>query len=192
METPPPLVVTDLACQRGGRLLFSGLGFRCDPGGAVQLLGPNGTGKSSLLRQLAGLLPAAAGRIDGGGARGFLGHEVALKWGRPLGEELRFWAGLDGGLARLPSAMTAMALDALVDVPCRLLSSGQRRRAGLARVLASGAPLWLLDEPTAGLDDASVALLATAMAAHRAAGGMVVAAVHGDIGLAAPALVRLG
>ncbi|MEI6419486.1 MAG: heme ABC exporter ATP-binding protein CcmA [Sphingomonadales bacterium] len=192
METPPPLVVTDLACQRGGRLLFSGLGFRCDPGGAVQLLGPNGTGKSSLLRQLAGLLPAAAGRIDGGGARGFLGHEVALKWSRPLGEELRFWAGLDGGLARLPAAMTAMALEGLVDVPCRLLSSGQRRRAGLARVLASGAPLWLLDEPTAGLDDASVALLATAMAAHRAAGGMVVAAVHGDIGLAVPTLVRLG
>jgi heme exporter protein A len=141
---------------------------------------------------LAGLLAPAAGRIEGGGARGFLGHEVALKGNRPLGAELAFWAGLDGGAPRLPAALAALNLASLVDVPCRMLSSGQRRRAGLARVLASGAPLWLLDEPTAGLDDASAALLAHAMAAHRAAGGMVVAAVHGDIGLAAPTLVRLG
>jgi heme exporter protein A len=88
--------------------------------------------------------------------------------------------------------MAAVNVAGLADVPCRHLSSGQRRRAGLARVIASGAPLWLLDEPTAGLDTASVALLAAAMAAHRAAGGMVVAAVHGDIGLVRHETLRLG
>ncbi|OYU15390.1 MAG: heme ABC exporter ATP-binding protein CcmA [Alphaproteobacteria bacterium PA4] len=189
--SPDPLIVTDLACQRGDRLLFEGLSFRVDPGGALQLEGPNGSGKSSLLRMLAGLLRPAAGRIDGGGARGFLGHDWALKPGMRLGAELTHWARLDDGLARLPAALAAMQLADLGDVPCRHLSSGQRRRAGLARVMASGAPLWLLDEPTAGLDTASVTLLAGAMAAHRASGGMVIAAVHGDIGLAGPGRVRL-
>jgi heme exporter protein A len=189
--SPEPLIVVDLACQRGDRLLFEGLSFRVDSGGALQLEGPNGSGKSSLLRMLAGLLRPAGGRIVGGGARGFLGHDWALKPGMRLGAELTHWARLDDGLTRLPAALAAMQLADLVDVPCRHLSSGQRRRAGLARVMASGAPLWLLDEPTAGLDAASVTLLASAMAAHRAQGGMVIAAVHGDIGLAAPGRVRL-
>jgi heme exporter protein A len=191
VDAAEPLVVTDLACQRGGRLLFEGLNFRVAPGGAVQLEGANGTGKSSLLRLLAGLLAPAAGQISGGGARGYLGHDVALKGRMRLIDELTHWARLDGGIARLPAAMAAVNVAALADVPCRHLSSGQRRRAGLARVIASGAPLWLLDEPTAGLDVASAALLASAMADHRAAGGMVVAAVHGDIGLADAERVRL-
>lgn len=186
-----PLIVADLACQRGDRLLFENLSFRVEPGGALQLEGPNGSGKSSLLRMLAGLLRPAGGRIDGGGARGFLGHDWALKPGMRLGAELAHWAQLDGGSARLPAALAAMHLADLVDVPCRHLSSGQRRRAGLARVMASGAPLWLLDEPTAGLDTASVTLLAAAMTQHRAGGGMIIAAVHGDIGLATPGRVRL-
>ncbi len=190
--SPDPLIVTGLACQRGDRLLFRDLAFRVEPGGALHLEGPNGSGKSSLMRILAGLLPAVAGTIDGGGVRGFLGHDVALKPRQRLGAELAHWARLDAGLDRLPGAMTAMNIAALADVPCRHLSSGQRRRAGLARVLASGAELWLLDEPTAGLDTASAALLASAMAAHRAAGGMVVAAVHGDIGLADPQRLVLG
>nr|WP_243446137.1 heme ABC exporter ATP-binding protein CcmA [Polymorphobacter fuscus] len=173
-------------------MLFSGLSFRVEPGAALTLEGPNGSGKSSLLRILAGLLAPAEGTIDGGGARGYLGHDAALKPAMTLGAELAHWARLDGGLARLPAAMAAVNVAGLADVPCRHLSSGQRRRAGLARVIASGAALWLLDEPTAGLDTASSALLADAMAGHRAAGGMVVAAVHGDIGLAAPATLRLG
>lgn len=187
-----PLIATGLACQRGGRTLFSGIGFRVDPGGALALEGPNGSGKSSLLRLLAGLLAPAAGTIEGGGARGFLGHDTALKPRQRLGDELGYWARIDGGLARLPAAMAAVNVAGLAEVPCRHLSSGQRRRAGLARVIASGAPLWLLDEPTAGLDMASVALLAAAMAAHRAAGGMIVAAVHGDIGLGDHQALRLG
>ena len=190
--TPESLVAAGLACERGGRLLFSDIAFRVNPGGALVLQGPNGSGKSSLLRLLSGLLAPAAGTIEGGGARGFLGHDAALKPRQRLGDELRYWAQIDGGIERLPAAMAAVNVAGLAAVPCRHLSSGQRRRAGLARVIASGAPLWLLDEPTAGLDSASVALLAMAMAAHRAKGGMVVAAVHGDIGLDNPDVLALG
>jgi heme exporter protein A len=189
--TAAALIVENLACLRGERLLFEGLSFRVDAGAALTLEGPNGSGKSSLLRLLAGLLHPYEGEISAPGCS-YLGHEVALKPRIRLIDELRHWAILDGGLARLPAAMAAMNVSGLAEVPCRHLSSGQRRRAGLARALASGAPLWLLDEPTAGLDTASAALLADAMAAHRAAGGMVVAAVHGDIGLADPQTVRLG
>ncbi len=189
---PEPLVAADLACRRGDRLLFEGLAFTVPAGGALQLEGPNGSGKSSLLRLLAGLLAPAAGSIAGGGRRGFLGHEVALKPGMRLGAELGHWARLDGGSDRLAAAMAAMNVAGLANLPCRHLSSGQRRRAGLARVLAEGADTWLLDEPTAGLDSASAALLTDAMAAHRAGGGIVVAAVHGDIGLAGPQRLRLG
>lgn len=191
MSDAPALLVEDLACLRGDRLLFDGLSFALAPGEALHLEGPNGAGKSSLLRLLAGLLRPFSGRITAP-ALSYLGHEVALKPRMKLGEELRHWARLDDAEARLPAAMAAMNVTALADVPCRHLSSGQRRRAGLARAIAAGTPLWLLDEPTAGLDTASAARLADAMAAHRAAGGMVVAAVHGDIGLAGPRVIRLG
>ncbi|WP_439534839.1 heme ABC exporter ATP-binding protein CcmA [Polymorphobacter sp.] len=191
MTAAASLVVDDLACLRGDRLLFEGLSFQVDPGAALHLEGPNGSGKSSLLRLLAGLLAPFSGTISAPPCA-YLGHEVALKPRMRLIDELRHWAGLDDGLARLPAAMAAMNIDGLAEVPCRHLSSGQRRRAGLARALASGSPLWLLDEPTAGLDTASGALLTAAMAAHRAGGGLVVAAVHGDIGLVAPQTIRLG
>ncbi len=192
MPLATPLTVTDLACERGDRMLFSGISFTVVAGGALQVEGPNGSGKSSLLRILAGLLAPAAGTVTGGGARGFLGHDAALKTGMTVAAELAHWARIDmAPAAAVATAMAAMNLGGLADVPCRHLSSGQRRRAGLARVLASGAPLWLLDEPTAGLDTASTALLAGAMRAHRDGGGMVVAAVHGDIGLDAPEILRL-
>jgi heme exporter protein A len=186
------LVIDNLACRRGGRLLFEGVSAQVASGGALLLTGPNGAGKSSLLRLLAGLLRAEGGSVSGGGTRAFAGHEVALKPRNTLGTELDYWARLDGGQQRLPDALTAMNLIGLVDVPCRHLSSGQKRRAALARVIAAGADCWLLDEPTAGLDTASSALLVAAMAAHRAAGGLVVAAVHGDIGLADAQMLRLG
>lgn len=185
------LTVENLACLRGDRLLFEGLSFSIPAGDALQLQGPNGSGKSSLMRLLAGLLQPFSGQVSGP-ERSYLGHDVALKPRMRLIDELRHWARLDAGEKRLPAAMVAMNVAELAEVPCRHLSSGQRRRAGIARVMASGAPLWLLDEPTAGLDTASAALLAEAMAAHRAAGGIVVAAVHGDIGLMSPQILQLG
>jgi heme exporter protein A len=130
--------------------------------------------------------------VSGGGRRAFAGHDVALKPRQSLGAELDYWARLDGGRDRLPGALAAMNLAGLVDVPCRHLSSGQKRRAAIVRVIAAGAECWLLDEPTAGLDAASAGLLAAAMGQHRAAGGLIVAAVHGDIGLADAATLRLG
>lgn len=185
------LVVENLACLRGDRLLFKALSFTLAPGGALHLTGPNGSGKSSLLRLLAGLLRPFAGTITAP-PLSYLGHDVALKPRMKLAQELQHWARLDDAESRLPAAMAAMNVASLAEVPCRHLSSGQRRRAGLARAIASGAPLWLLDEPTAGLDTASTDLLATAMHTHRASGGLIVAAVHTDIGLKTPQVIRLG
>lgn len=189
-------MIDNLACRRGGRLLFDAVSARVEPGGALLLTGPNGAGKSSLLRLLAGLLRPESGSVSGGGRRAFAGHDVALKPRQTLGAELEYWARLDGGRDGLPAtlsaALAAMNLAGLVDVPCRYLSSGQKRRAAIARVIAAKADCWLLDEPTAGLDAASAGLLAAAMGRHRATGGLVVAAVHGDIGLDGAAQLRLG
>lgn len=187
------LAVHDLACARGGRLLFEGLSFAVEPGGALRLLGPNGAGKSSLLRLLAGLLEPAAGRIERPARLAYAGHEVALKPRRSLAQELAFWARLDGvDTAGWRAAADALALAPLLDVPCGLLSNGQRRRAAIARAAASGATLWLLDEPEAGLDAASLARLAELARAHCAAGGMVVAATHHGDGVPNAATLALG
>jgi heme exporter protein A len=186
------LVVADLAATRGGRAVFAGVGFSLGPGGALQVEGANGAGKSTLLRVLAGLLPAAAGTVDNPFATAFAGHEVALKPGPRLADELAHWARLDGADdAAVARAAEAFALTPLLGLPAGVLSSGQRRRAALARVAASGAELWLLDEPDAGLDAASRGLLAAAIAAHRANGGLVVAVTHGDLGIAGPQRLRL-
>lgn len=172
-----------VACVRGGRLLFQGLDLALAPGEALVVAGPNGAGKSSLLRIGAGLLRPAGGTVRRG--RVALADEaLALDARRPLASALGYWAALDGGEAageRTAEAMAAMGLAELTDVPVRMLSTGQRRRAGLARVIASGAALWLLDEPANGLDAANVQRLAAAVAAHRAAGGAVLAAAHGAL-----------
>lgn len=189
---PPALVADGLACDRGGRRVFSGVGFALAPGEALQVEGPNGAGKSSLLRVLAGLLPAAAGTVDNPFRTAWAGHEVALKPGPTLAAELAHWARLDQAPpASVAAAMTAFDLAPLADLPAGILSSGQRRRAALARVHASGAELWLLDEPGVGLDTASLALLGDAIRAHRLAGGLVVAVTHGDLGIDAPQKLRL-
>lgn len=193
MDAPPRLVAEGLACERGGRRVFEGLGFALAPGEALQVEGRNGAGKSSLLRLLAGLLRPAAGTIANPFRIAFAGHDVALKPTMRLERELAHWAQLDGaGPGAVAAALAAFDLAGLADLPVAVLSSGQKRRAGLARVAASGAELWLLDEPGVGLDTASMARLAEAMAAHRARGGLVVAATHGDIGLAAPSRLTLG
>lgn len=169
---------TDMAAIRGERLVFAGLSFALAPGGALLLVGPNGSGKSTLLRILAGLGRLASGMLlwDGADALadrplhatrlGYLGHLDAVKPGLTAAE--------NAGAA----ALEAMALGSLADLPTRMLSAGQRRRLALARLIADAAPLWLLDEPTLGLDAASVEHLGVALATHRARGGMLVAATH--------------
>ena len=166
------LKVEQAALVRGGRLLFDGLDLALSPGDGVLVTGPNGCGKSSLLRMVAGLLIPSAGRIERGEVA-LADDHLALDRERPLGRALAFWGG-----PRMTDAMTAFDLARLSDIPVRLLSTGQARRARLARVMASGAPLWLLDEPLSGLDRDGVAQLEAAVAAHRAEGGAVLAASH--------------
>jgi heme exporter protein A len=161
-----------LALIRGQRLLFEGLELSLDPGEALHVAGPNGSGKSSLIRLVAGLLKPAAGRIERADAA-LADEGLALDRELPLRQALSFWRG-----PRLAEALAAFDLDRLAHVPVRFLSTGQAKRARLARVLASGAPLWLLDEPLNGLDRDGAERLATAIAAHRDAGGAVLAASH--------------
>jgi len=163
-----------VALFRGGRLLFEGLDLALGPGEALLLRGANGAGKSSLIRLAAGLLRPSAGRVEAGRAA-LQDERLALEPQRPLAAALGFWCPS----ARLGPAMEAMGLGRLADVPVAWLSAGQRRRAALARVVASGAPLWLLDEPANGLDADGVDRLADAVAAHRENGGAVLAAAHG-------------
>lgn len=177
------LEAIDLACMRGGRPIFADVAFELDRGAALLVRGANGAGKSSLLRLLAGLLRPAAGRIANPFRTAYLGHDNALKPDRTLRRELRFWARLDDGDTRVGEALDRFDLAALADFPVRVLSSGQKRRAALARTWASGAELWLLDEPSVGLDAANVERLASACAAHRAAGGLIVAATHVPLGI---------
>lgn len=190
------LVVSGLACQRGERLLFEGLDFALRAGEAMALTGPNGVGKTTLLRAILGFLPPLAGqiRLEGGEAEAavadhahWLGHRDGLKAALTVRENLAFAAALLGGGDGLApeAAAERLALRPLLDLPVGALSAGQRRRAALARLLAAPRPLWLLDEPTAALDAASQALVAGLIADHAAAGGLVLAATHLPLGLAA-------
>lgn len=175
------LAFREVTCARGGRTLFEGLSFALGPGDACLVTGPNGAGKSSLVRVAAGLLDPAAGQVECGCIPALLSESAALDPELPLAKALGFWSALDGG--KVPPALAAVGLADLADVPVRFLSTGQRRRAGIARVLASGSKLWLLDEPANGLDTASVAMLEALIAAHRADGGAVLVATHLPIGL---------
>jgi heme exporter protein A len=178
------LAFEHVACLRGGRLLFEGLSFALGPGEAALVTGPNGVGKSSMLRIAAGLLPPAAGQVTRDGRLALSAEAAALDEALPLARALGFWARLDGAdEADVARALAAMGLGAIGEVPVRMLSTGQRRRATLARVIAGGAPIWLLDEPASGLDATSLDALAAAMAAHRAGGGIVLAASHQPLGL---------
>lgn len=168
----PLLKGEGLALVRGGRLLFEDLDLELGAGDALHVGGPNGSGKSSLIRMVAGLLRPSAGRIERTDAA-LADNLLALDRELPLSRALAFWKG-----PRLSEAMSAFALDSLAQVPVRLLSTGQAKRAQLARVVASGAPLWLLDEPQNGLDRNGLAELDVAIREHRARGGAILAASH--------------
>jgi heme exporter protein A len=184
------LALRGIACDRGGRRLFEALDLVLEPGGAALVTGPNGAGKSSLIRLAAGLLPAAEGTVERGARAALADENLALDARLGLARALAFWGALDG--ADPAQAMAAMGLAPLAQVPVRMLSTGQRKRAALARVMASGAPLWLLDEPANGLDADGEARLEAAMAAHRAGGGAILAASHQPLALPGPARVALG
>jgi heme exporter protein A len=194
------LSASNLACDRGERRVFSGVDFTLLSGAALAIVGPNGSGKSSFLRLIAGLLKPAEGVIAWNGRDvaddpdafhsvvHYVGHHDAVKPALTPAENLTFFGRLRGSPAHPDTAMFALdafGLGGLYDLPSRFLSQGQRRRLALARLLMVDAPLWLLDEPTLGLDIASLDLLAKAIALHREGGGMVIAATHGGLDLGA-------
>ena len=186
------LEVRSVAAFRGDHLVFSDLSFRLEQGGALVLIGRNGSGKTTLLRLIAGLMPRAAGEVLWAGEDAladlpshglrlaYLGHQDALKLGLTPVENLALWARVEAPRRSdaIGQALAAVGLADLAQLPARMLSAGQRRRVAIARLLVSGAALWLLDEPTVALDKASVARLGELAAAHRASGGMVIAATH--------------
>ncbi len=168
-----------VACDRGGRRLFDDVSFELAAGEAAVVAGPNGVGKSSLIRIAAGLLPPAEGEVTATGRIALLAEAAALDAERTVSEGLAFWAALDGAdAAAVAQALDAVGLAALAAVPVRMLSTGQRRRVAMARVVASGAPIWLLDEPGNGLDAASLGRLEALITRHRGGGGIVLAATH--------------
>ncbi|QNO26516.1 heme ABC exporter ATP-binding protein CcmA [Sphingopyxis sp. OPL5] len=173
-----------VACIRGDRLLFEELSLALAPGEALWLRGPNGAGKSSLIRVAAGLLRAAAGTVERFGRVALIDEASALDAELPLRRALDFWARVDTVDGHtVDRAMEAMALHPLAEVPVAMLSTGQRKRAAMVRVVASGAPIWLLDEPANGMDDAAQARLVAAIAMHRANGGAVMLASHFALGV---------
>jgi heme exporter protein A len=181
--------VTDLACRRGDRVLFARLSLDLGAGEVVQVSGHNGIGKSSLLRILAGLAPAFAGSISVAGAVGLLDERPALDPSLPLGKALAFWSLLDGD----PGAdhLRRLGLSGLLDVPVRYLSTGQKKRAALARLLGQKARVWLLDEPLNGLDGHAVELTEAIAAEHCAGGGIAVIASHQPFRLSAMRVLPL-
>lgn len=192
--------VAGLAARRGGRIVFADLSFSLAAGGALRITGPNGVGKSTLLRLCAGLLAPAAGTIafdppPGRPALGYLAEAAALDGERPLAQALGFWARMDGlphPDARVAAALADVALADLATVPVRLLSTGQRRRAAFARVIAGDAFLWLLDEPANGLDAAAVTRMDRLVERHLAGGGMAIVATHLPLDLPGLRTLTLG
>ena len=173
------LSLRGIACLRGGRLLFTGLDLNLAPGASAQIAGPNGIGKSSLLRIVAGLLRPFDGTITREGAVALTDELDALDRDRTVHDALAFWARIDEVPAtRIDAALADLHIGHLADIPVRMLSTGQRKRAALARTLITGAPIWLLDEPANGLDVESAAELGRLVDRHRAQGGIVLAASH--------------
>lgn len=178
MQAPAPLLAAEnLACRRGERLLFRRLSFQLAPGAACHVTGANGAGKTTLIRALAGLTTPYAGTVTREGALALLDERTGLDPDLPLGRALAFWFAADG-VADAAAIMARLRLEALADVPVGYLSTGQKKRAALARVLGQKAPVWLLDEPLSGLDTASQSLVSALVREHCASGGIALIASH--------------
>ncbi|MCQ0968886.1 heme ABC exporter ATP-binding protein CcmA (plasmid) [Paracoccus sp. TK19116] len=177
------LSVQDLAVARGGIRAVEGVTFAVSQGEALILRGPNGVGKTTLLRTLAGLQPPVAGTIEAEpDAIAYAAHADGLKGALSVAENLRFWARIFGR-DKIDASLSAMNLTDLAERPAAHLSAGQKRRLGLARLLVTGRKVWALDEPTVSLDTASVGLFASSLRAHLAQGGAAIIATHIDLGL---------
>ncbi|QZH75471.1 MAG: heme ABC exporter ATP-binding protein CcmA [Erythrobacter sp.] len=181
---PCRLTATDLACRRGDRLLFSGLSLDLSAGQACHVTGPNGVGKSSLIRILAGLARPYAGKVERQGSLAMLDQLLALDEHPPLAKALGFWQRIDGDAL---APVQTLGLAPLLDVPVRYLSTGQRKRAAIARLIGQQSALWLLDEPLNGLDREAVALVERIVADHCQAGGVALVASHQPFALPAGA-----
>lgn len=183
MTLPMTLTVRDLAVARGGVPVLERLSFMLSSGRALVLRGPNGSGKTTLLRTIAGLQPAFEGKIEGAGERiAYAAHSDGLKSMLSVTENLRFWAQVFAQ-TDIEAALEAFDLRGLEERMAGTLSAGQKRRLGLARLMVTGRPVWVLDEPTVSLDTASVARFAEAVRGHLAAGGSALLATHIDLGL---------
>ncbi|WP_315850252.1 heme ABC exporter ATP-binding protein CcmA [Qipengyuania thermophila] len=181
----------DIACRRGDRLLFRGLDLTLLAGDAVHVRGPNGCGKTSLLRILAGLLRPFAGAVERSASLGLVDDRCALPDSWTLGQALGFWSRIDRGPVPAAAAADRLGIAPLLHVPVRFLSTGQRRRAALARLLGQSAQVWLLDEPFNGLDADGETVLTGILQAHRDAGGSVVLTAHRMLPLASSAVLDL-
>jgi heme exporter protein A len=201
-KAPMRLTAIDLVCRRGGRDVFSGVGFAVASGEALAVTGRNGAGKSSLLRLVAGFIRPAGGRLglEGGDPElslaeqaHYLGHQDAVKPSLSVAENLQFWAAfLGAGPNKVGEALEGFGLGGISALPAAYLSAGQRRRLSIARLIAVKRPIWLLDEPTSTLDAGAQDRLTDVMRSHLAEGGLVLAATHASLGLAGAKELRLG
>jgi heme exporter protein A len=203
------LYADSLTVERGARTVIDALSFTAKAGEALLLVGPNGAGKTTLIRTLAGFIHPTAGRVELKGYSGdrdlpelchYVGHSTGIKANLTPAENLAFWAAYLSGTklsreamaGRVEEALAAFGLSPLADFPAGLLSAGQKRRLGLARLAVDARPVWLLDEPTVSLDAASTDALAKLIQRHLSGGGIAVAATHLPLGLEQPVYLRLG